>query len=79
MHLDRVAARLQPGDEIGDLGVAQVGNVGLERQAQHQYPRGRGQPLGDTRGDEAAHGIVDAPPGQDHLGYVARLGRPVAR
>ena len=33
--------------------------------------------LGDSRGDEAGHGVVDAPPGQDYLRRVARLGRPV--
>jgi hypothetical protein len=63
--------------------VAQVRAVLLERQAEHQHARADrvDPPLRHQAqhfaGDIAAHAVVDAPAGQDHLRVVAELLRLV--
>ena len=80
VHVDAGVVAAQLGDDVDHPGVAQVRAVLLERQAQHQDARARtvwtprcGHQLDQLLGDVAAHAVVDAAAGQDHLGVVADL------
>ena len=72
VHLDAIA--LQFLDYVDDPGVAQVGAVFLEGEAEQQYAGAvnrdivQGHQSRDLVGDVFAHVVVDAPAGQDHLG-----------
>nr|ART37286.1 D639 [uncultured bacterium] len=88
MHVDRHAEIFELAHHIHDAGVAHVGAVFLERDAQHQRPRtGHRQPAADQQtchalGHVATHAVVDAPASQDHFRVVAdflRLVREVIR
>ncbi len=65
-------------DDVDDLAVAQVGAVLLERQAEHVDTRaldvaaGGDHLLDGLFGDELAHAVVDAAPGQDHLRVITQ-------
>lgn len=64
-------------DHVHHPGVAQVRAVLLEGQAHHQHPgtvhldAAGQQSLDQLAGHVAAHAVVDAPAGEDHLGVVA--------
>ena len=73
--------RLQDVDQIDHLGVAQVGDVFLERHAQDQHLAAAAlwqifrQLLVDAPGGEGGHGVVDFPSGQDDFGMMPHLFR----
>src|SRR6266852_6126729 len=74
-HLDAIAFQLV--GHIDDVRVAQVGNVFLEGQPEHDDLRAfHGIAVADhvldgLFGNELSHIVVDAPPGEDHLRVVA--------
>eukprot|EP01022_Parablepharisma_sp_SALTPOND_P004211 TRINITY_DN118_c1_g1_i1.p1 TRINITY_DN118_c1_g1~~TRINITY_DN118_c1_g1_i1.p1 ORF type:complete len:1598 (-),score=548.50 TRINITY_DN118_c1_g1_i1:18136-22929(-) len=69
---------LQFGHDVDHLGVAQVGAVFLEGQAQHvdlgtlDVETGGNHGLDRLLGHELGHAVVDATTGQDHLRVVAQ-------
>src|SRR5262245_44275496 len=81
MDLDPMAAKTQPLDQIHHFRIAQVWQVLLEVQAQHQRaPRAVERiawlvTVHDPFSDMVAHSIIDTPPGENDLGMMAqRLG-----
>jgi hypothetical protein len=77
VHLHRDAARRKLPDDVGDLRVARVRHVLLERHAEHRRRR-RGGAAAEQRADAfqrhaLADAVVDAAAGEDHLGVVAGL------
>ena len=78
VHLHRDAERLELAHDVDDLGVADVGHVLLEGQAEHRHasPTSRLLPKSarmHSRATRCADAVVDAPAGQDDLRMIAGL------
>ncbi len=79
VHVDLGVVAPQGAHDVDHLGVAQVGAVFLEGQAQHQHLGAQhGQALAQHEldgfvGHVGGHAVVQTPAGQDDLGVVADL------
>ena len=84
VHEGLDAELVQLADDVDHLRVADVGHVLLEGEAEHVDARaldvaaGVDHLLHGLARDVLAHAVVDAPPGEDHLGVVAERARPCA-
>nr|GEU28556.1 hypothetical protein [Tanacetum cinerariifolium] len=85
VDVDLQAVRFELVDHVRHLGVAQIGAVFLERQAQHVDPAaleletGAHHFLDGFFGHELGHAVVNAAPGQDHVRVVAQHFRLVGQ
>ena len=76
---DLMTEPFQPPDHVDDLGIANIGNVGLEGEPEHQDAAGAAVPAGmNGVSDPSAHAVVDRSAGKNNPRQMAEALRAMA-